>query len=226
MIILYDLCGAESSLRFGPFCWTAKFALLHKGLPFETVPLGFAEKPNYPDPDYGKLPMITDRGEIVRDSAAIADYLDRAYPARSLAATDAERAASHFYRAWAAAALFPALRPFLIGRVLRALRAEDRDYFRTTRERALGETIEAVEARADRKALETAIAPLAAPLAAYPFLGGAHPNLSDYVASAPLFWAWTIRSDAFFSPPAAVAAWFERLLDLHDGYARAQTRAA
>lgn len=226
MIILYDLCGEDSSLRFGPFCWTVKFSLLHKGLAFETKALGFSEKQNYPDPDYGKLPMITDGAEIVRDSADIAAYLDKTYPARPLVATDGDRAAVRFYRSWSAAMLFPALRPFLIGRILRLLRPEDRDYFRTTRERALGATIEEVEARANAAALESAIAPLAAPLSAYPFLGGAAPNLADYVVSAPLFWAWTLRTDVFFTPPAAVADWFERLLDLHGGYARAQTRAA
>lgn len=226
MITLYDLCGADSELRFGPFCWTSKLCLLHKGLPFETVALGFTEKANYPDPDYGKLPILRDGDDLVRDSAAIAEHLDRRYPARPLMATDAERAAAQFYRAWAGAHVFSAIRPFAIGRVLRNIRPEDQPYFRSSREKTYGRSIETVEAEADAKAVTTALAPLAAALNAYPFLGGGAPNFSDYVVAAPLLWGYSLRQDEYFEAPPAVGAWFGRILDLYDGYARRAKRAA
>src|SRR5271166_3048109 len=41
---LYDLAGAEAERRFSPYCWRAKMALMHKGLPFDTIPWRFNEK--------------------------------------------------------------------------------------------------------------------------------------------------------------------------------------
>ena len=40
-ITLYDLCGQDDR-RFSPFCWRTKYALAHKGLAFETVPVSFS----------------------------------------------------------------------------------------------------------------------------------------------------------------------------------------
>ena len=36
---LYDLAGAEAERRFSPYCWRIKLALMHKGLPFDTIPV-------------------------------------------------------------------------------------------------------------------------------------------------------------------------------------------
>ncbi len=46
--ILYDLCLADEDVRPSTYCWTVKFALLFKGLPFETNPVPFADKSKYP----------------------------------------------------------------------------------------------------------------------------------------------------------------------------------
>jgi hypothetical protein len=35
--LLYDLAGAEPERRFSPYCWRAKMALMHKGLPFDAI---------------------------------------------------------------------------------------------------------------------------------------------------------------------------------------------
>ena len=42
-ITLYELVGRDD-LRFSPYCWRTRFALAHKGLEFETVPVRFADK--------------------------------------------------------------------------------------------------------------------------------------------------------------------------------------
>ena len=85
--ILYDLALADEEVRPSPYCWLVKFALLHKGLKFETRPVGFADKSKYPDPDYGKVPVLIDDGMMVKDSAVILEHLERKYRGRPLAAT-------------------------------------------------------------------------------------------------------------------------------------------
>ena len=44
-IKLYDLAGADPDLRFSPYCWRVKMAIAHKGLPCETIPWRFLDKP-------------------------------------------------------------------------------------------------------------------------------------------------------------------------------------
>lgn len=223
---LYDLRTDAADIRPSPYCWMVKFALLHKGLEFETVPLRFTEKANYPDPEYGKLPMLDDDGELVRDSAAIIAHLDKKYPARPLTATPGEAAAADFYRAWLASGLYPGLGPLTFVKVLDHLGAEGRAYFRETREQRLGRRLEdlAADPAAPAK-VEAALATLAAPLENHRFLGGEAANLCDYIVFSPLMWRRTVTAETPYRTPPTVAAWMELMLDLFDGYARKARRA-
>ncbi|HXI87166.1 MAG TPA: glutathione S-transferase N-terminal domain-containing protein [Parvularculaceae bacterium] len=226
-LTLYDLRTADPDIRPSPFCWIAKFALLHKGLDFETIPLGFAEKKNYPDPSYGKCPVLDDDGELVRDSAAIVEHLEKKYPARPLTATEGEKAMAEFVAAWWPAALLPGLGPLTMLKICNLLDGEDRDYFRRTREAHYGKSLEAYsDDPAAPGKVEAGLRQLAAPLARRKFLGGATPNLADYNVFSLLMWRRAAAPVDPYETPAEVAAWSERMLDLFGGYARKAKRAA
>ena len=77
---LYDLAGAEPEGRFSPYCWRAKLALIHKGLPFDTIPWRFNEKKAIAFSGQGRVPVLVDGGHVVSDSWKIANYLEDAYP--------------------------------------------------------------------------------------------------------------------------------------------------
>lgn len=225
-ITLYDLCANNPEVRFSPFCWSTKFALLHKGLSFETVALGFTEKENYPDSDYGRLPQLRDGDTLVKESSNIFKYLDETYPEAPLVATASEAAAVEFYRNWVGSALFPGLAPLMFGRVCSVIRKDDQPYFRTSREKMFGKTLEDLAASAEAPGkVEAALKTLEAPLSKYSFLGGDTPNLADYVVASPLVWKYCVTDQELFETPAAVLAWRDRILDLFDGYARNAPRA-
>ena len=224
---LYDLALADREVRPSPFCWIVKFALLHKDLEFETVPLGFAEKQNYPDPEYGRVPVVVAGEEIVRDSATIVAWLDKSFAGNPLASTPGEYAAAEFYRAAVLASFFPAVAPLLVTRLHAAAHEDDKAYFRKTREERFGKTLEELAALPGQKEkAEAALQPLAAPLARHRFLGGDQPNLCDYNVMGALMWPRLAAAEDVFEPPQAVAAWMERMLDLHNGYARKAKRAS
>lgn len=226
-LVLYDLCMADPDLRPSPFCWIAKFALLHKGLKFETRPLRFAEKANYPDPDHGKVPILKDDDQIICDSANIIAHLEKHYPADSLTTTAGERAAAEFCGAWAIAELYPALAPMIVPRIYPLVHESDREYFRQTREERFGRPLHELSATPVLlEKIESALQTLAAPLARHQFLGGGRPNLSDYLVMAPFMWQRIVTDAAPYETPQAVNAWQERMLDLFDGYARKAKRAA
>jgi glutathione S-transferase len=202
-----------------------KFALLHKELEFETIPVGFADKSQYPDPEYGRVPVIVDGGETVKDSAAIAAWLDRKYPDNPLAATDGEAAAAEFYRAWVFASFFPAIAPMLVARIHALAAEEDKSYFRKSREERFGKTIEELAATTGQKEkVEASLQVLSAPLGRYRFLGGHKPNLCDYTVMGSFMWPRLSAAEDLYEAPQPVAAWMERMLDLFDGYARKAKR--
>jgi len=218
--ILFDLALADEAVRPSPYCWTVKFALLHKGLQFETKTVPFADKSKYPDPKYGLVPVLVDNDEMVKDSAAIALWLDRKYPQNPLVATKSERAAADFYAAWLAASVYPALRPYLTIRVHAAAADADKPYFRATRESRFGVTLEELAASCRPENVESALAVLAAPLTHHRYLGGAAPNLCDYLVIGPFMWQRAVTTSDFYKTPEPVAQWRERMLDLYGGYGR------
>lgn len=226
-IKLYDLALADPDVRPSPFCWRAKFALLHKGVSFETVALPFANKESYPDKDHGLLPILVDGDEVVCDSANIYAYVERKFDGSPLAATPGERAAAEFYNAWLAANLFPHLAPLMFVRVHAAAHEDDKAYFRRTREKRLGRTLEEAAATPGlRENIEQALQTLAAPLTRYAFLGGDQANLSDYNVFSIFQWVRVTAQEELFAAPQAVADWKERMLDLFGGYAREAKRTA
>ena len=77
---LFDLAGADAAVRFSPYCWRARLALAHKGLPVETIPWRFTEKEAIAASGQGKVPVLLDGERCVCDSWAIAEYLEAAYP--------------------------------------------------------------------------------------------------------------------------------------------------
>ena len=225
MRTLYDLALADDEVRPSPYCWTVKFALLHKGLPFETKPVPFADKSHYPDPDYGKVPILVDGEEMVRDSAVICQWLDRKYPGNPLVATKAERAAADFFAAWLGVSLYPAIAPYLSPLICANACAADQAYYRKTREARFGMSLEDLGRTFAPEKPEAALSALAAPFAHHRYLGGGAPNLADYIVFGPLMWQRSITKADFYKTPEPVAQWKERMLDLFDGYARSAKSA-
>jgi glutathione S-transferase len=223
MLQLFDLAGRDAKLRFSPFCWRAKMALLHKGLAFETTPWRFTEKDLIARTGQGRVPVLIDGIEWVHDSWQIAIYLDRRYPDRpALMASESELAAAHFVNSWCDLALHPALRPLVFLDVLNAAADKDRAYFRENREKLLGQTLE--QLCGDRDAavasfLKT-LAPAETALRDSEYLGGPRPNYSDYALFGSLQWARCVSGTPFLPNDSVAIKWFDRMLDLYGGYGR------
>ena len=97
---------------------------------------------------------------------------------------------------------------------------EDRAYFRASREKAFGRTLEAVVAARDTagvEALRTALAPLRTLLRQQEWLGGAAPDYADYIVLGSLQWARCVSRFELLAADDPVAAWHQRGLALFDG---------
>jgi glutathione S-transferase len=228
-ITLYDLCGADRSLRFSPHCWRAQMAHAHKGLDYVTVPTAFTEIAAIGDGRSKTVPVLNNNGVIVRESFDIAVYLDDAYPDRpALFGHDGVVAAARLISNWANATIHPVLSRMMIKDIHDVLAPADQTYFRESREKRLGKTLEEAQTGLDanQDALAKALMPARVTLDHHDWLGGGGPLYTDYILFGSLFWLVSVTGRLPLPEDDAVVAWFERCLDLHDGLARKAKRAA
>lgn len=228
-IVLYDLCAGDTERRFSPHCWKVRMALAHKGLDYETRATPFTKIREIGDGFSATVPVIDDGGRLVRDSFDIALYLEATYPDRpSLFGGEGGKAMARFVESWALATVHPPMTGLMVKDIHDRLGADDQVYFRESREKRLGRTLEEAQSgREDRLAAWRAgLQPLRNMLARQPFIGGEGPLFADYIVFGPLQWARVISPFRLVADDDPVNAWFERCLDLHGGVGRAMTAAA
>jgi len=220
---LYDLAGADANLRFSPFCWRTNFALAHKGLAVDTIPWRFSEKDAIASSGQERVPVLIDGEKTIHDSWTIACYLEDAYPSRpSLFGGAAGRAPTRFLNSWADTVLNPGIIRFVLTDIFRVIDAKDRDYFRTSREKRFGTSIEAYCAEREKHlpGFRQSLTPLRTTLAAQPYLAGERPAYADYIVLGSFQWPRCISTFALLEPDDPIVAWRERMLDLFDGMGR------
>jgi glutathione S-transferase len=215
---LYDLAAADGR-RFSPYCWRAKLALAHKGLDVVTVPVGFTEIRAIPGGGQTTVPVLDDGGRVVRDSFAIAEYLEDAYPDRpSLFGGEGGRGVARLIEGWSFT-----LQAQISGLVTRdiwaGLKPQDQAYFRTSREARLGRTLEAAQAGREERLepFRKSLQPLRHALQHAPFIGGKTPLFGDYILFGTLQWPRVASDVALLAEDDPVAAWFAAIADLYGG---------
>lgn len=227
-IELFDLAGADASVRFSPFCWRTRLALAHKGLAVDCQPWRFTEKSKIEFSGQGRVPVLRDGDHIVSDSWVIAKYLEVRYPDRpTLFGGGAGEAHAHFVNSWADTVLQPGIARLIIADVWSCLAEQDRDYFRTSREERFGAKLETIQSTrdADVAAFRRLLQPLRTTLATQAYLGGSTASYADYIVIGGFQWARATSGFELLEASDAVALWRERMLDLFDGLARTAPRA-
>jgi glutathione S-transferase len=226
---LYELV-LENGRSASPYVWRTRYVLAHKGVAFESVPLGFAEIAGAFGGRFKTVPVISDGATMLAESWDIAEYLDRTYVnGTPLFGGTSEIATTKLFDAWLHVEILRRMFRLYLLDIHNAARPADRAYFRQSREQRLkGRTLE--EFTADREtrlpAMRAAFAPLRAHLGSFAFLGGASPNYADHLVLAALQWVASVSTLPLLAGDDAVLrAWFSRSLDLYGGAGRdARTR--
>jgi glutathione S-transferase len=172
---LYDLAGADDTIRFSPYCWRARMALAHKGLDTKTIPVRFGEKAKLGFSGQKLVPVLRDGQTIVCDSWDIGLYLDATYPDRPLLMDGPHALAlTSFFRNWAQMRIGPAIMRIVLMDIHNACTAEDQTYFRSSREARLGIPLEQFILTEEEgcKSIAAELAPLRETLANQPFVNG------------------------------------------------------
>ena len=222
-IHLYELCGATEDHLFSPHCWKTRMSLAHKGLDFESAPVRFTQVATVEGGENRKVPVLRDGDEVIEESYEIAKYLDRAYPDKpSLFNGQGGEDLTAFIISWATTQIHPAVAKLCVYDIHNSLAPEDQAFFRQTREKLFGCTLEEFDAKFPKNGedLEAALFPLKNLLSRQAYLGGDSPVFADYVVFGPLQWMRTTCTMDHLPKEGPVAEWFDRLLDMYDGMGR------
>ena len=224
-IRLYELvCANGRSLS--PYVWRIKYALAHKKLDFETIPVGFTEIPDLCGGKYKTVPIIEDGATTVCDSWAIADYLDTAYPDNpKLFSSVQERAMCRFFDSWFGLEIMSRIFSINALDIHNHARKQDQAYFRKSRETRIGgmtleKFVENREARLPE--LNHALRPMRAALTATPFLAGDKPNYADYIALGGFIWAGSICTTPLLESDDKLNDWLERGFSLYNNLGKVE----
>ncbi len=218
--LLYDLAGADPSLRFSPYCWRTRLALAHKGLDVECTPWRFTEKDRVAFSGQGMVPVLVDGETVLSDSWRIAEWLEANHPDKP-SLFHGNPSATRFVNAWADSVVQPALARLIVLDVWNCLHEKDRVYFRQSREERFGMSLEAVQAgrEADLLAFRKAIHPVRMVLREQPWLGGEQPGYADHIVLGSLQWARCTSPLALLAEDDPVHAWRARGFALYGGLA-------
>jgi glutathione S-transferase len=169
------------------------------------------------------VPVLLDGEREVHDSWKIAEYLDEKYADRpSLFGGAVGRALSQFHANWTISFLQPALMKFAVLDIWKHADPKDQAYFRESREKRLGKTLEAAVANRDSEiaGFRDGLLPLRLTLRGQQFLGGDKPLFADYAVFGAFQWCRCISDYKLLAADDAIYAWRERMLDLYGGLAR------
>jgi glutathione S-transferase len=217
-IRLYELVTANGRSA-SPYVWRIRYALAHKDLPFESVPVGFADIPGIAGGRFKTVPVLEHGATMLAESWDIAAYLDATFPAKPLFSGPAELAMARFFESWLLVEIVRRMVSIYVLDVHDAARQEDRAYFRQSREaRFGGKRLEDVTAGREQRlpGLREAFGPMRTHLAKSRFLGGDVPNYADYMALSVFVWVASVGT----IPPLArdddvLRGWLDRGLNLN-----------
>jgi glutathione S-transferase len=217
-LVLYELAGANPSVRFSPHCWKIRMALAHKGIVARFEAWRFADR--LKNTSVTRVPVLLHGEKLVSDSWRIAHHLDEVFPGRPLFERSTE-GLTRFVNGWADS-LIPILARLIVLDVFHSLDSGDQPYFRETRERFLGGSLESIVAdqpgrlRDFRLALE----PLRQTIKRQPFVSGPEPGYADHCAFGLFMWGRGCSQIELLAADDPLNSWRERLLDQFEGLAR------
>ena len=216
---MYDLAGDDENRRFSPYCWRIRMALAHKGLDVECMPWRFTEKDKIKFSGQERVPVLIDGSKTISDSWEIAKYLESAYPDRPSLKLDNGEVL--FIKFWSETVLHPELLQLLVLDIHDNLSLEDQSYFRKSREKMLGKTLEEVVANRQERLprIQKLLTPLRSTLSKQEYLSGETPGFSDYIVFGAFQWARCISDFSLLNADDIVYRWRDKILNMHEGLA-------
>jgi glutathione S-transferase len=222
MLELWEL-GGRDDCRYSTFSWRTRLALHHKDLAFAVRPVAVSDKAAIGFSGQPKVPILRHDDRIITDSWAIALYLEKEFAERpTLFGGEVGQTLTQVFNVWVDRELIPALIPFLMRDVLDCVGEADGAHLRRQIESATKRSLDELYAGHEQAMIgfRRKLQPVRKVLESNNFLGGARATYADYIVFGPLQWARVVSPVKVLEESDGIAAWFERMLDLHGGVGR------
>ncbi|MBO6674706.1 MAG: glutathione S-transferase N-terminal domain-containing protein [Rhizobiales bacterium] len=216
MRILYELCGAEPDRLFSAYSWRARLTLGFKELDFENRPTPFTQIPKALDCIHKTVPVLIDGETTITESFAICAYLEDTYPeSASIFGGDGGKENAALIDNLIVTGLYPTISRMIILDIHNHLAREDAAYFRQSREKRFGMSLEDVQRGRDkeRQKFATFLKPYRRRLEETPYLGGERLLYADIALAASFCWAKATSSYDTMNGDDLLHDWFNRVLD-------------
>jgi glutathione S-transferase len=202
-------------------------SLAHKGLESSASVEGvrFIEKHKLEFTGQELVPVIQDGDIIASDSWDIAVYLEKSYNSSTpLFNKNDGYSSAKFISSWVDSQIHPLIAKCVVRDILDIISASDQAYFRKSREKRFGMSLEeVVKDRANtKKTLKKTLSPMRKSIAIWPFIGGENPNYCDYALFGAFMWARTTSPFQVLEYSDPINAWRDRMLNLYDNLAKNQ----
>lgn len=216
-IEFYELAAENTDIKFSPFVWRTRMALLHKGVEFESIAWQFKDRDTK---EHKTVPAIYDNGKMVSDSWEIAKYLDAQYPDKPMLMKDAEAEAhAQLVSNICNAMLFGTAVSMAIYPVSQIIDDESAAYFIETREAKFGKKLVDLnneDKDAAKATLAKGLGVFEATLGTSDYLGGDSPTYADYTLFGVLKWIDVVAYRPV-DESTNVGKWFDRISAMYDG---------
>lgn len=216
-IEFYELAAENTDIKFSPFVWRTRMALLHKGVDFKSIAWQFKDRDTK---EHKTVPAIYDNGKMVSDSWEIAKYLDAQYPDKPMLMKDAEaQAHAQLVSNICNAMIFGTAVSMAIYPVSQIIDDESAAYFIETREGKFGKKLVDInndDKDAAKAALAKGLSVFETTLATSDYLGGDAPTYADYTLFGVLKWIDVVAYRPV-DESTNVGKWFDRISAMYDG---------
>lgn len=210
---LHDLALADGT-RISPYCHRVKMALALKGLDYETAPVGFTGIPGLFGGGVTRtVPVLEDGAARIVDSFAIAEHLETRHPGPALFVDGAAgRSAARLTEGYAVFVLQANAMPLVALSIHDRARPEDRAYFRQSREKRLGRSLEAAFADHETRLADyrRLYQPARHVLAHAPYFGGETALFVDAILYGTFTWLTRVSDLDWFGGDEVLAGWYQR----------------
>lgn len=209
--VLFERRGANG-LCPSTVCWRVRIALAVKGLEYQRRPMRFVDADDFAaELGTRQVPVLVDGKKTIVGSDSIAAHLDQTRIGPSVGPANDPGPSTDMLEADLGSRILPLAAQDMLSHLV----PEDRDYYRSSREKRLGASFEALEAKRAAAELDLAFAigRLDEALAARPYLAGDGPGWSDIVAFCFLFWIDHVSPRSMPELPDSVRAWYDERRD-------------
>ena len=190
-------------------------ALAHKRLNVECLPWHFTEKDKIKFSGQERVPVLIDGSNTISDSWEIAKYLESSYPDRPSLKLDNGEVL--FIKFWSETVLHPEILQLLVLDIYNNLSTQDQSYFRESREKRFGKTLEQVVANRQKRLprITKLLTPLRSTLSKQEYLSGETPGYSDYIVFGAFQWARCTSGFLILNADDIIYKWRDKMLNMH-----------